>query len=119
MPMDAFTKLFGNLLVFVYHCFDRIVINGYLEPFRASRFKEMPFADVCCGSAGIYNVVQHDMSMQILERKMEQANSTQPEVIATANTGCMLQLRAGVQMHGKGQRVAHVIEILDEAYRKA
>ncbi|MBL8233767.1 MAG: 4Fe-4S dicluster domain-containing protein [Bryobacterales bacterium] len=80
-------------------------------------FKEMPFADVCCGSAGIYNVLQTEMSMEVLDRKMEYANSTSAGVIATANTGCMLQLRAGVAMHGKGQRVAHVIEILDEAYR--
>jgi glycolate oxidase iron-sulfur subunit len=81
------------------------------------QFKEMPMADLCCGSAGIYNVVQNEMSMQILERKMGYANSVGTQVIATANTGCMLQLRAGVAMHGKGQRVAHVMEILDEAYR--
>jgi glycolate oxidase iron-sulfur subunit len=82
-------------------------------------FVEMPMADLCCGSAGIYNVLQTEMSMQVLERKMELANSVSTQVIATANTGCMLQLRAGVAMHGKGQRVAHVMEILDEAYRKA
>ncbi len=80
-------------------------------------FKEMPLADVCCGSAGIYNVINNEMSMQILERKMEMANTVPAEVIATANTGCMIQLRAGVAQHGKGQRVAHVVEILDEAYR--
>ncbi|MCC6362364.1 MAG: 4Fe-4S dicluster domain-containing protein [Bryobacterales bacterium] len=82
-------------------------------------FQEMPLSDLCCGSAGIYNVLQTEMSMQVLGRKMELANSVPANVIATANTGCMLQLRAGVAMHGKGQRVAHVIEILDEAYRKA
>lgn len=81
-------------------------------------FREMPMADLCCGSAGIYNVIQNEMSMQILERKMEYANSVATAVIATANTGCMLQLRAGVQRHGQGQRVAHVMELLDEAYRK-
>lgn len=80
-------------------------------------FKEMPLADVCCGSAGIYNVINNEMSMQILERKMEMANTVPANVIATANTGCMIQLRAGVAQHGKGQRVAHVVEILDEAYR--
>jgi glycolate oxidase iron-sulfur subunit len=88
-----------------------------LKSIPGLEFREMPFADVCCGSAGIYNVLQTEMSMQVLERKMEYANATPAEVIATANTGCMLQLRAGVAMHGKGQRVAHVIEILDEAYR--
>jgi glycolate oxidase iron-sulfur subunit len=82
-------------------------------------FREMPFADVCCGSAGIYNVVQNEMAMQILERKMDSVNSTAAGVVATANPGCMLQLRAGVRLHGKGQRVLHVVEVLDEAYRGA
>jgi glycolate oxidase iron-sulfur subunit len=79
-------------------------------------FKEMPMSDLCCGSAGIYNVVQNEMSMAILERKMTYVNSVTPDVIATANPGCMLQLRAGVEMHGKGQLVKHVVELLDEAY---
>jgi glycolate oxidase iron-sulfur subunit len=48
---------------------------------------------------------------------MESVNSTGADVIATANPGCMLQLRAGARMHGNGQRVVHVIELLDEAYR--
>lgn len=83
------------------------------------QFREMPLADLCCGSAGIYNVLQTEMSLQVLERKMELANSAKTEIIATANTGCMLQLRAGVVRHGNGQRVMHVIEVLDEAYRAA
>ncbi|MEJ7608809.1 MAG: heterodisulfide reductase-related iron-sulfur binding cluster [Bryobacteraceae bacterium] len=79
-------------------------------------FKEMPMADLCCGSAGIYNVVQNEMSMSILKRKMDYVNMANPDVIATANPGCMLQLRAGAEMHGKGQPVRHVVELLDEAY---
>ena len=80
-------------------------------------FHEMAGADLCCGSAGVYNVVQNDMSMQILERKMETVNATGARIIATANPGCMLQLQAGVRMHGSGQRVMHVVEVLDLAYR--
>ena len=79
-------------------------------------FREMPLSDLCCGSAGIYNVVQADMAAAILDKKMPLANSTGAGVIATANPGCMLQLRAGVAAHGAGQRVAHVVELLDEAY---
>jgi len=80
-------------------------------------FREMPGADLCCGSAGIYNIVENDMSMQLLARKMESVNATGAAVIATANPGCMLQLEAGVRMHGKGQRVMHVVELLDMAYK--
>ena len=80
-------------------------------------FREMPLADLCCGSAGIYNVVHNDMAMSILEKKMGNVALTGADVITTANPGCMLELRAGTQLFGKGQRVAHVVEILDEAYR--
>ena len=47
---------------------------------------------------------------------MEAINSTGATVIATANPGCILQLRAGARLYGRGQRVAHVVELLDEAY---
>jgi glycolate oxidase iron-sulfur subunit len=80
------------------------------------RLREMPNADICCGSAGIYNVLHTDMAMAVLERKMEGVNAVHPDIIATANPGCMLQLRAGVQLHGRGQRVVHVVQLLDEAY---
>jgi glycolate oxidase iron-sulfur subunit len=79
--------------------------------------KEMPMSDLCCGSAGIYNVVHTDMALALLEKKMRSANSTGATRIVTANPGCMLQLRAGVDRHGHGQRVSHVVEVLDEAYR--
>jgi glycolate oxidase iron-sulfur subunit len=81
--------------------------------------KEMPMSDLCCGSAGIYNVVHTDMALALLEKKMRSVNSTRAERVVTANPGCMLQLRAGVERHGHGQRVSHVIEVLDEAYRAA
>ncbi len=82
-------------------------------------FREMPQADLCCGSAGIYNVVQNDLAMQILRQKMEYIASTNATLIATANPGCMLQLKAGVRLYGQAQRVVHVIEVLDEAYRSS
>lgn len=81
--------------------------------------KEMPMSDLCCGSAGIYNVVHTDMALALLEKKMQSANSTGAGRIAASNPGCILQLRAGVERHGHGQQVSHVVEILDEAYRAA
>jgi glycolate oxidase iron-sulfur subunit len=79
--------------------------------------EEMPGADICCGSAGSYNIVQNEMSLQILAHKMEAINRTRATIIATANPGCELQLEAGVRLHGKHQRVMHVVELLDLAYR--
>jgi len=76
---------------------------------------EMPLSDLCCGSAGIYNITETQLAMQLLRSKMETVNSTGAALIATANPGCILQLRAGVRLHGRGQRVVHVVELLDEA----
>ena len=61
---------------------------------------------------------QNEMAMQILARKMESVNATGAEIVATANPGCMLQLQAGVRLHGGGQRVMHVVEFWIEAYGK-
>jgi len=79
-------------------------------------FREMPLSDICCGSAGIYNVLHTGLSMAILEKKMANVKIAQAQIIATANPGCMIQLEAGVRKWGRGERVAHVVELLDEAY---
>jgi len=79
-------------------------------------FVEMPNSDLCCGSAGVYNVVQNSLSMRILSAKMDDVSAVESDVIATANVGCMLQLRAGVEQRGMNQRVVHVVELLNEAY---
>ena len=77
---------------------------------------EMPNSDVCCGSAGVYNVVQNALSMKLLKAKMDDVSSVESDIIATANVGCMLQLRAGVAERGMKQRVVHVVELMDESY---
>ena len=79
--------------------------------------KEMQMSDLCCGSEGIYNFLHNDMALALLNKKMLSVNATGAARIVTCNPGCMLQLRAGVARHGLGQRVSHVIEVLDEAYR--
>jgi glycolate oxidase iron-sulfur subunit len=55
--------------------------------------------------------------MKILDQKMNEVAAVSPEVIATANVGCILQLRAGVKQRGMKVEVKHVVELLDEAYR--
>jgi glycolate oxidase iron-sulfur subunit len=87
-----------------------------LESVPGLTLREMQLSDLCCGSAGVYNVVHTGMAMALLKKKMEYVNATEASVIAASNPGCMLQLRAGVRKFGQGQRVAHVVELLDEAY---
>lgn len=95
----------------------RIAPRKLLAAIPDVQYRELPGADQCCGSAGIYNVVQGEMADALLEKKMAAVNATGADIVTTANPGCLLQLRAGVTKHGRGQRVLHVIEILDEAYR--
>ncbi len=95
----------------------RLAPRQLLRSVPGLTFREMPLSDLCCGSAGIYNVVHTDMAMAALDTKMKCAASTGAQIIATANPGCMLELRAGVARQRTGQRVMHVVEILDEAYQ--
>lgn len=77
---------------------------------------EMRDSDRCCGSAGIYNVTHPDLSMQILDEKMVNIAATQPDIIVTANAGCLLQLQQGVHRAGLNAKVLHVMDLLDRAY---
>lgn len=76
---------------------------------------ELPFSDQCCGSAGVYNVTQTDTALELLTGKMQHAQATRAQAIVTANPGCLLQLRAGAEIHRTGQEVLHVVELLDRA----
>lgn len=74
--------------------------------------------DVCCGAAGIYSLVQPEMSAKLRTRKAEQFAATRPDVVITANPGCQLQYEAAVAEAGlTGTRVLHLMEFLDEAAR--
>jgi glycolate oxidase iron-sulfur subunit len=86
-----------------------------LREIPGAEFVELPFADICCGSAGVYNVTETKASLDLLTEKMACAKTTNAQIIATANPGCLLQLRAGVKIHRTGQEVLHVIELLDRA----
>jgi glycolate oxidase iron-sulfur subunit len=77
---------------------------------------ELPHQDQCCGSAGVYNVQETELSMKILSAKMDDVQSVESEIIATANVGCMIQLRAGMEQRGLKQPVRHVMELMEEAY---
>ena len=76
---------------------------------------EMPYADQCCGSAGVYNVTQTKASLELLALKMGYAGNAKAQAIVTANPGCILQLRAGAAIHHTGHEVLHVVELLDRA----
>lgn len=78
---------------------------------------EMKDSAMCCGSAGTYNIMQPDMAGKLLDNKLNNAAATEATVIASANTGCMIQLQAGLNERGTNTKLMHVVEILDAAYR--
>ena len=80
-------------------------------------YVELPYSDICCGSAGVYNVTQTEAAMDLLKEKMTYAKATGAATIVTANPGCLLQLRAGAEIHKTGQNVVHVVELLDTALK--
>jgi glycolate oxidase iron-sulfur subunit len=77
---------------------------------------DVPENDWCCGSAGIYNLMHTDTAQELLDRKMAHIASVRPQIIATGNPGCILQLRQGVARHRLNVEVAHPVEILSRAY---
>lgn len=78
--------------------------------------REMDHPDLCCGSAGLYSVQQAEMSLRVLDAKMDDVRGTGATTVVTANPGCMLQLKAGLDRAHLSGEVKHVVELLDEAY---
>jgi glycolate oxidase iron-sulfur subunit len=72
----------------------------------------------CCGSAGIYNLIQPEMATDLLERKLTHVRSTGAQVVATGNPGCLLQISNGANAQSLPLRVVHPITLLAEAYRR-
>ena len=95
----------------------RLQPRTVLQSIPGLDFIELRESEWCCGSAGIYNITQPEMSARILERKMEHIADVNAEVVVTGNPGCALQLQVGVQKHNLPMKVMHPIELLDCSYR--
>lgn len=76
-------------------------------------------ADMCCGAAGLYGLVQPAMSAELRRRKAAQFRAHQPDVVVTTNPGCQMQYLAAVREAGIDARVMHLAEVLDEASSRA
>lgn len=88
-----------------------------LQAIKGATYHEMKNADSCCGSAGIYNIVESEMSMKILDSKMINVKETQAKTIVTANPGCLLQMKLGIEREGLSDkmRAVHIVDLLLEA----
>jgi glycolate oxidase iron-sulfur subunit len=75
--------------------------------------QDLPEAALCCGSAGIYNLVQPDTADALADRKAQHITAARPDVVATGNIGCMLQIAAALERQGQKTPVVHTIQIID------
>jgi glycolate oxidase iron-sulfur subunit len=83
-----------------------------LKAIPGIQFVEVEGADQCCGSAGTYNITQNELSMEILDRKMEKIQKAHIDILATGNPGCMFQFRYGARKFGLDLEVVHPVELL-------
>jgi glycolate oxidase iron-sulfur subunit len=79
---------------------------------------ELPESNWCCGSAGVYNLIEPEMANSLLQRKLAHIQSTGARIVATANPGCALQIVNGARQKDLDLRVVHPVTLLAEAYRK-
>lgn len=82
-------------------------------------FSALKDSDVCCGGAGVYNLVEPDLSDEVLTAKLDRIKQSGAEIVATGNPGCHMQIAAGARLDGIQLRVCHPVELLDESYRRA
>lgn len=92
--------------------------RAILDSIPGLDFVEMESASTCCGAAGTYSLTQPEMSRRLRDNKVKSIVATEVDRVATANPGCTIQLEAGLRGVGVGVQVSHVIELLDESYRR-
>ena len=91
--------------------------RAVLKAIPKLKLVELSESTWCCGSAGIYNIVQPEMATQLLDRKLDHITVAGTHTVATGNPGCLLQIQNGARERGLPLRIVHPITLLAEAYR--
>ncbi len=118
-----FRKEIPSLVTYQDSCHLRNVQKVVSQPRELLRsipgvqYTELPGAEGCCGSAGIYSLLQYETSMKVLDQKMEAVQTINPAIVVTSNPGCHLQMRMGIQRASLDSRMkaVHIVELLHEA----
>jgi len=87
-----------------------------IQAVAGENFVELPESDVCCGSAGSYNLTEPEMAGRLQQRKVENILKTGAQIVVTTNPGCILQLRAGLKKAGARVEVLHIADFLLRAH---
>jgi glycolate oxidase iron-sulfur subunit len=79
--------------------------------------REIAEPELCCGSAGIYNLLEPDAAAALRDRKVRHVRSAGADVLVSANPGCLLQIDSGLRAAGDPMRTMHIVELLDRSIR--
>jgi glycolate oxidase iron-sulfur subunit len=91
-------------------------VRALLRTVPGVHLVDLEESDVCCGSAGTYNLTEPAMARRLLLRKLRCIEASGATVVAAANPGCLLQIRAGMLKRGLGARVEHPLDLLARAH---
>ena len=115
-------KTVGTSLVVAYHSacsmqHGQQLTDGPKRLLTASGFtvRDVPEGHICCGSAGTYNILQPEIATALRDRKVENITLTRPDIIATGNIGCMIQIGKGLGERRSSTPIVHTVELLDWA----
>jgi len=79
--------------------------------------RDLPEAEICCGSAGTYNLNQPEMAERLMRRKLDNVLRTGAQIVLASNAGCLLQIGREVRQQRKPLAVLHPMDLLDMSYR--
>lgn len=82
-------------------------------------FVALEGAERCCGAAGIYNMMQPELSREVLKEKLDNIDRSKADILVTGNAGCQMQIGAGATLAGMKLQVCHPIELVDQSYARA
>jgi len=90
-----------------------------LQQIPGIELREIPESEICCGSAGIYNLLEPEAATDLRTRKVNNVASTDADVVVSGNPGCLLQITAGLEAAGHPLPVMHLVEVIDRSIAAA
>ena len=88
-----------------------------LDAVPGLQLREIAEAEICCGSAGVYNILNPEPAQELGDRKARNIVATGAELLVTANPGCLMQVTAAIERSGHPMGMAHTVEVLDASIR--
>ena len=118
-PLEGLTATYDASCHLLHGQGARVEPLRVLGSIEGLRLAPLEGADVCCGGAGVYNLLEEELSTRVLGEKLGHVAETGAGLLATGNPGCHMQIGAGARLRGMDLKVVHPIELLDESYRRA